>query len=107
MRRSNALRALMCGLGCFASAGSAHAETLFSFSGQVALADGVAPAGVKVKLQVDLDRNGRLDSFETLSANVAGDGSYDLKYDLNPKDVDLKFLSFVSLRVRGRRFLHR
>jgi hypothetical protein len=96
MRRMNALGALMCGLGCYAIAGSAHAATLFSFSGQVGLADGVAPDGVKVKLQVDLDRNGKLDSFETLPAKVASDGSYTLSYDLNPSDVDLKFLKFVS-----------
>jgi MYXO-CTERM domain-containing protein len=96
MRRTIAFRALLCGLGCCAAAGSAQAETLFSFSGQVALADGLAPDGVKVKLQVDLDRNGKLDSFETLSAKVASDGSYTLKYDLNPKDVDLKFLTFVG-----------
>jgi MYXO-CTERM domain-containing protein len=96
MRRRFALCALMCGLALGAGSGTAQAETLFSFSGQVALADGVAPDGVKVKLQVDLDRNGRLDSFETLSANVASDGSYTLKYALDPKDVDLKFLTFVS-----------
>ncbi len=96
MRRTNALGALMCGLGCYAVAGSAQATTLFSFSGQVGLADGVAPGGVKVKLQVDLDRNGKLDSFETLSAKVASDGSYTLAYDLNPSDVDLKLLKFVS-----------
>ncbi len=96
MRRKNALGALMCGLGCFAVAGSAQAVTLFSFTGQVGLADGVAPDGVKVKLQVDLDRNGKLDSFETLSAKVARDGTYTLSYNLDPKDVDLKFLKFVS-----------
>lgn len=96
MRRARALPALLCGLGCCAASVSAQAETLFSFSGQVALADGLAPGGVKVKLQVDLDRNGRLDSFETLSGKVASDGSYALAYDLNPKDVDLKFLTFVG-----------
>jgi hypothetical protein len=46
MRRSIAVRALLCALGCWGSAGSAPAETLFSLSGQVALADGVAPDGV-------------------------------------------------------------
>jgi hypothetical protein len=54
-----------------------------------------------VKLQVDLDRNGRLDSFETLSGTVAKDGSYTLKYDLNPKDVDLKLVSFVGQVIAG------
>jgi len=96
MRRTNALRVLMCGLGCCAVAAPAQAETLFSFSGQVALADGIAPEGVKVKLQVDLDRNGKLDNFETLSAKVAADSSYTLRYELRPQDVDLKFLTFVS-----------
>jgi MYXO-CTERM domain-containing protein len=69
---------------------------LFSFSGQVALADGVAPDGVKVKLQVDLNRDGKLESFETLSGTVASDGRYALEYDLDPKDVDLKLISYVS-----------
>ncbi len=96
MWRTKTLGALIAGLGCFGVVGSAQAATLFSFTGQVGLADGVAPGGVKVKLQVDLDRNGKLDSFETLSAKVASDGSYTLSYDLNPKDVDLKFLKFVS-----------
>jgi hypothetical protein len=96
MRRASVVSALICGVGCLSLAPGADAATLFSASGQVALADGVAPDGVKVKLQVDLDRNGRLDSFETLSGTVAADGSYTLKYDLNPKDVDLKFLTFVS-----------
>src|SRR5690242_9873032 len=96
MRRTHAFPALLCALVCCTRAGSVRAETLFSFSGQVALADGLAPDGVKVKLQVDLDRNGKLDSFETLSARVASDGSYSLAYDLDPKDVNLELLSFVS-----------
>ena len=96
MRRGSIASALLCGLGCSVVAGSARAETLFSLSGQVALADGLAPDGVKVKLQVDLDRNGKLDSFETLSGSVAKDGSYALEYDLDPKDVDLKLVTFVA-----------
>jgi MYXO-CTERM domain-containing protein len=96
MRRTSFVAALLCGLSFWGVAGSARAATLFSFSGQVALADGVAPDGVKVKLQVDLDRNGRLDSFETLSGSVASDGSYSLKYDIDPKDVDLKLVAFVG-----------
>lgn len=101
MRRTNALRALMCGLGCCAVGGPAQAETLFDFSGRVALADGLAPDGVKAKLQVDLDRNGKLENFETLSAKVQSDGSYTLAYELRPQDVDLKFLSFVSSVIAG------
>jgi hypothetical protein len=96
MRRASFASALMCGLGCWAVAGPARAATLFSFSGQVALDDGDAPDGVKIKLQVDLDRNGKLESFETLSGTVAKDGSYALEYDLDPKDVALKLISYVS-----------
>lgn len=77
----------------------ADAETLFSFSGKVALADGVAPDGVKIKLQVDLDRNGKLQSFETVSATTASDGSYTLQYDIDPKDVDFEFIKFASQLV--------
>jgi MYXO-CTERM domain-containing protein len=96
MRRKSVVSGLVLGLGCFGFASPAGAVTLFDLSGRVALTDGVAPGGVKAKLQVDLDRNGKLESFETLSAKVASDGSYTLKYELDPKDVDLKFLSFAS-----------
>lgn len=72
---------------------------MFSFSGRVALADGVAPDGVKVKLQVDLDRNGKLQSFETVSATTASDGSYTLQYDIDPKDVDFELVKFASQLV--------
>lgn len=95
MRRALAC-ALVCGLGYFASTRSAAAENLLGVSGRVALADGLTPAGVKVKLQVDLNRNAKLESFETVSANVTADGSYTVQYDVDPKDVDLKLFKFVA-----------
>ncbi len=99
MQRRTLLVALVSGLGCWGTASPVQAETLFSLSGQVAMADGLTPAGVKVKLQLDLDRNGKLESYETLNATVAQDGSYALNYDLDPADVDLKFLQFVGKLV--------
>jgi MYXO-CTERM domain-containing protein len=60
------------------------------------MADGLSPQGVKAKLQLDLNRDGKLDSFETLSATVAPDGSYALRYELEPGDVDLEFVAFVG-----------
>jgi hypothetical protein len=86
----------MWGLGCLSLSGLASAETLFSLSGQVGMADGSSPQGVKAKLQLDLNRDGKLESFETLSATVAPDGSYVLRYDLEPSDVDLEFVAFVG-----------
>jgi MYXO-CTERM domain-containing protein len=86
------------GLGIFALAAppAAHAESLFSLSGKVALANGALPLGTKVKFQVDLDRNGKLESFETLSANVGADGSYKLKYELSPTSVDFEFIKAAT-----------
>jgi MYXO-CTERM domain-containing protein len=68
-------------------------------SGRVGLADGLAPDGVKIKLQVDLDRNGKLESYETLSASVRGDGNYTVDYELDPRDVDLEFVQFAATLV--------
>ena len=84
---------------CLGGARSARAATIFSISGQVTLADGALPSGVKAKLQLDLNRNGNLESYETLNGTVAEDGSYSLEYDLNPADVDLKFLQFVTTLI--------
>jgi len=96
MPRGSRAVAFACSLGISGAVSVAHAEKLFSMSGQVALADGLAPGGVKVKLQLDLNRNAKLESYETLNATVAEDGSYSLDYDLEPKDVDLEFLKFAA-----------
>jgi hypothetical protein len=92
------LAALLTAL-CVVPARSAHAEKLLDFSGRVALLDGKSSGGVKVKLQVDLNRNRELESFETLSASVKSDGSYQLSYELDPRDVDFEFLEFVTKLV--------
>ena len=87
------------GLGVLALIGAppaARAESLFSLSGKIGLADGAIPAGTKVKFQVDLDRNGKFESFETLAASVAADGSYKLKYDLSPTSVDFQFIKAAT-----------
>jgi len=75
--------------------GKARAEKLFDISGHVALGDAQVPKGVKVRLQVDLDRNHKLDSFESVSGTVGSDGTYKLAYDLEPKDVDFEFVQFA------------
>ncbi|HEY8944953.1 MAG TPA: hypothetical protein VIM73_11860, partial [Polyangiaceae bacterium] len=74
----------------------AHAAPLFGLSGKVALLDGATPEGVKVSVGLDLDRNGKLDSFEMLSASVAPDGRYRVEYSPDPRDVDLEFVAFVT-----------
>jgi hypothetical protein len=84
---------------CFGGIRVAGAATIFSVSGQVAMADGALPSGVKAKLQLDLNRNGSLESYETLNGTVGEDGSYSLTYDLNPADVDLKFVQFAATIV--------
>ncbi|MDF3069528.1 MAG: hypothetical protein K0R38_5129 [Polyangiaceae bacterium] len=94
--RKASIMALMGGVSCSAMAPSVAAEELLSFTGRVALADGVAPDGVKVKLQVDLDRDGKLQSFETVSATTAADGSYDVRYEIDAKDVDLELVKLVA-----------
>jgi len=63
------------------------------------MADGALPSGVKARLQLDLNRNGSLESYETLNGTVGEDGGYSLDYDLNPADVDLKFLQFAATLV--------
>lgn len=95
MRKSWVI-ALAGGVGWSSVAGPAAAEELFSFSGRVALADGVTPEGTRAKLQVDLDRDGKLESFETVTATVGADGSYELSYELDVKDVDLELVKVVS-----------
>jgi MYXO-CTERM domain-containing protein len=76
---------------------TAGAEPLLDLSGRVALLDGVVPEGVRVTLGLDLDRDGKLNSFELVEAEVAADGSYAVSYspDPDPFKVDPKFLQFV------------
>ena len=76
--------------------GAAGAQTLFDVSGQVRLADGLSPRGTRVSLQVDLDRDGEFASYETVSATADGDGAYTVSYELDPFDVDLEFIAYVS-----------
>lgn len=90
---------LVGGLGLL-GARPAAAETLLSFSGQVALADGAVPEDVHILLQADLDRNGELQSFETVSATTEADGRYVVQYDLDPRDVDLELLELVTRIVK-------
>lgn len=78
------------------SSSTAWAAPLFDLSGKVQMLDGVAPDGVRVVLGLDLDRDGELNSFETINASVASDGSYRVDYTPDPTDVDLEFLQFVA-----------
>jgi MYXO-CTERM domain-containing protein len=76
--------------------GNAGAEPLLDVAGKVALLDGAAPEGAKATLGMDLDRDGTLNSFEQVEADVAADGSYAISYTPDPSDVDLDFLVFVT-----------
>ena len=81
------------GLACSAAPSAAQ---MLDVSGQVSLLDGTAPDDVTVTLAVDLDRDGELNSFEQLHAQVQSDGSYSLEYTPDPTDVDLEFVLFVT-----------
>src|SRR6478609_1600812 len=74
----------------------AQAAALVDVRGRVALLDGAAPDGVHVTLGLDLDRDGTLNSFEVVEAEVDADGSYAVSYSPNPLKVDLKFVQFVT-----------
>jgi uncharacterized protein (TIGR03382 family) len=76
--------------------GAAGAQALFDVSGQIRLADGLSPRGTRISLQVDLDRDGEFASYETVSATAGGDGTYTVSYELDPLDVDLEFITYVS-----------
>ncbi|MFT3925487.1 MAG: hypothetical protein QM778_23310 [Myxococcales bacterium] len=81
-------------LGSFSD--TARADSIFSLSGKVALGDGGSAAGTRVQFQVDSDRNGKLESWETLSAKVGADGKYVLAYELNPTKVDFQFIKIAT-----------
>jgi MYXO-CTERM domain-containing protein len=76
--------------------GAAGAQNLVDLTGQVRLGDGLSPRGTRIRLEVDLDRNGKFSSFETLTATAGDDGAYTVRYSVDPRDVDLQFISFVT-----------
>lgn len=78
------------------SSSVAGAAPLFDLSGRVQLLDGLAPDDVRVVLGLDLDRDGDLNSFETITATVDTDGSYRLDYTPDPTKVDFEFVTFVA-----------
>jgi MYXO-CTERM domain-containing protein len=80
---------------CVSVSSPANAAPFLDLTGRVALLDGVAPNGVRVTLGLDLDRDGRLNSFELANADVAADGSYAVSYSPDIGDVDLKFAQFM------------
>jgi hypothetical protein len=79
---------------CFAPR-VAHADTILNLVGRVGLGDAQPPTGVQIKLQIDLDRNGTFDSFETVTATSDSTGNYSVSYGLDPSTVDLNFVTFV------------
>src|SRR5690606_39385853 len=93
MRRLGFASRLAVVLGCSTAPSAAQ---MLAVSGQVSLFDGAVPDGVTVTLAVDLDRDGELNSFEQLRAQVESDGSYRLEYTPDPLDVDLEFALFVT-----------
>jgi hypothetical protein len=80
----------------FALAGHARAEPIFDMSGKVALLDGALPGDVRVTIGIDLDRDGELNTFEVVLANVSADGAYDIGYEPKPDLSDLAFGRFVA-----------
>ncbi len=74
----------------------ASAERLFELSGTVGLADGNIPSDTTVRLGVDLNRNGELESFETVKGTIDSSGNYQLGYELDPADVDLELITFAA-----------
>jgi hypothetical protein len=83
-------------VGALFVAGGAGAQPLLDITGRVALLDGVSPGGTRATLGMDLDRDGTLNSFEEVEADVADDGSYAVAYTPDPSDVDLEFFLFVT-----------
>lgn len=94
------MRKVACGFGVMLSVVFAPvlagAAPLLDLSGQVALLDGAVPSGVRIVLGIDLDRDGELNSFETLNAKVTADGSYRLEYTPDVTKVDFEFIAFVA-----------
>ena len=76
----------------------AFAAPFLDLTGRVALLDGVVPSGVRVRLGLDLDRDGTLNSFEVVEAKVSADGSYAVNYtpETDPLKIDPKFALFVA-----------
>jgi len=83
-------------LGVLAVSAASRAQTLLDTSGRVKLLDGAIPSDVRVTLGLDLDRDGELNSFETVRGTVADDGSYSVRYTPDPTEVDFEFIQFVS-----------
>jgi len=75
--------------------GTASAQPLIDLTGRVALLDGSPVGGTRATLGMDLDRDGTLNSFEQVEADIADDGSYAVSYTPDPTDVDLEFAAFM------------
>jgi hypothetical protein len=84
-------------VGLLSVSAPALAAPFLDLSGRVALLDGVVPDGVRVRLGLDLDRDGTLNSFEVVEARVSADGSYAVTYtpETDPLKIDTKFAVFV------------
>ncbi|HEX6765032.1 MAG TPA: hypothetical protein VF103_06130, partial [Polyangiaceae bacterium] len=86
---------LFAALATLTATGTLRAQ-LLDANGRVAMLDGTLPSGVHVTLGLDLDRDGDLNTFETVRATVGDDGSYSVRYTPDPTDVDLEFIQFVT-----------
>lgn len=72
------------------------AAALIDLSGRVDLLDGASAEDVKIRLGVDLNRDGKFDSFEELRGETLSDGSFRLQYEPQIDDISFEFLGEVS-----------
>lgn len=74
----------------------AEAVTLIKVGGGVTLSDGESPAGTKVTLKADLDRDGKYAKFERQSATVNDNGVYSVDISLSISSVSIDMVSYIT-----------
>ena len=74
----------------------ADATTVFEAFGTITLTDGSSPAGTRVTLKIDLNRDGKFAKYETVSATANAGGGYELDIDLDPTKVDWDLVVAVT-----------
>lgn len=93
------MKTALTGLGVLCAltvAETGWAQEFLNVSGKVALLDGESAQGTRVVLGIDVDRDGDLNSFETVTATVNSNGRYTLRYQPDPTNVDFEFIQVVA-----------